>query len=603
MVKLQIPQYRFHYYVQENKNENSQPNGEYNINTNNRGSLSEVHPHAEVRAINYRVDKSNELQADVNGNTNSTPYQISLNNPIYSTQDNDSKELMMSPKTTPIVVEPIGTQEQILSKSIEGDSVNEQKQTESIDKVTQLMEQINSNQTEDRNDDLKYEQATDQVIVQDEDLANTPTEYTIPFKKPNFISAEDFKYISNEAVKQSMVNKVLHNLNEDHEQSNPQLNFKSELSDKPLKIVNADSMETERKESYQPSHGHSSFKSQQLSNKPLRLFGYNPSVFGSLYDMQLDYNRPSQIQQPPNTFKQGYFAGLKAQSDNNKQQVQPQLQKQTHAYENSGMYISQPQTQTQTQSTSAQQEAQAQSYDSSGIYFSHPISTLQTGDYKGNKKNIVPTPTQQLYYYDPSSMAMLPVYTNVIQNTYPIAETKPHPTPQADSNKNGFNLLQILSGGTFYKGPEQSEIIQQTTVKDSIVSQESTKLQKLKPSETTHDKVKPPQTVMFYMNPSNSQVDSKPFTSPTQLTFGQQPQTDCNGLTHKAPGHKIEKPLQPIPLCADCKPALALLGLPSSRSTVIQQKKSILSPQVLPLWNGQNVSKRNFLVLPNPISK
>jgi len=373
---------------------------------------------------------------------------------------------------------------------------------------------------------------------------------------------------------------MIQNINGEHGQSDPRLNFKSTLSDKPLKIVETDSIQMEQQESYQPTHGHSKFKSQQLSNKPLRLVGYNPSVFGSLYDTQVNYNRPSQIQQPPNLFNQGYFAGFGTHGD-----------------------------------------IKQQAYDNSGVYYSQPSSTSpQPGNYKGNKKSNLPTPTQPLYYYDPNSMVMLPVYTNMIQNDYSITENKPQPTqPQADSGKNGFNLMQILSGGSFYKGSEQAEGSQQMAVKDSI-KPEYNKFEKSKPIEKhekskpleTHDKPKPletqdklktPQTLMFYLNPGEPPIDLKSLTSsPMQLTFGQQPQSDCNGKTLKTPTVKSNKPLQPIPLCSDCVPALGFMGLPSTKSAV-QQKKSIATPQVMPIWNGQTVSKLNYLILPTPITK
>ncbi|MCP6508440.1 hypothetical protein NL478_27125, partial [Klebsiella pneumoniae] len=82
-------------------------------------------------------------------------------------------------------------------------------------------------------------------------------------------------------------------------------------------------------------------------------------------------------------------------------------------------------------------------------------------------------------------------------------------------------------------------------------------------------------------------------SSSMQFAFGQQSQTDCNSQKSKTPLMKVDKPLQPIPLCSDCEPAMGLLGLPSTKSIAVQQKKSITAPQVMPIWNGHNVSKLN----------
>jgi len=528
-----------------------------------------------LRVENYRVDKFNGLQTDVSTNVGASPFKISLNNPVYNTQTDASKESTLSSEASPIVVEPINTQEQKSSKSIEIDSRDEYNLAEGTDKGIKLTEQVSTNQTEDRKD----EQTTDQILTQDEGITIKQTEFTIPFKKPNPINTEDFKYNDEEAMKKDIV-KMIQNINGDHEQSDPQLHFKSTLSNKPLKVVETDTMDMEQQESYQPSHGQSKFKTQQLSNKPLRLVGYNPSIFGSLYDTQVNYNRPSQIQQPPNSFNQGYFAGFGTHGD-----------------------------------------IKHQAYDNSGIYYTQPSLTPQPVSYKGNQKSNLVTPTQPLYYYDPNSMVMLPVYTNMIQNDYSITEIKPQPTqPQADTGKSGFNLMQILSGGSFYKGLEQAEGSQQMTVKDSI-KPEYNKFEKSKPLEThdkskptethdktkpseTQDKLKPPQTLMFYLNAGEPPVDLKSLTSsPMHLTFGQQPQADCNGKTLKTSTIKANKPLQPIPLCSDCVPALGIMGLPSTKSAVVQQKKSIATPQVMPIWNGQTVSKLNYLILPTPITK
>lgn len=516
----------------------------------------------DIRVINYRTNKSNGLQTDVNTNAGTSPLKISLNDPVYNIQIDTLKEPIISSETSPIVVEPI--QEQKSVKSIETDSRNEYHLSENSGNASQVTEQVRTNQTEDRKDDVKDEQVTDQVLIIDESITSKQTEFTIPFKKPNSVNGEDFKYNDNEAMKKDIV-KAIQNINGDVEQSDPQLNFKSMLSDKPLKIIDTGSIDIERQESYQPSgHGHSNFKNQQLSNKPLRLFGYNPSNFGSLYDTQIDYNRPSQIQQPPNLVNNDYFTGFDSNGDN----VKP------HAYDSSGMYISQP------------------------------SSTSQTGNYKGNKKYNIPTPipTQPLYYYDPNSMIMLPVYTDMIQPTYPIVN-KPQPFQQIDSNKNGFNLMQILSGGSFYKGSEQAEGTQQITVKDQITKQEFNKVEKTKPTET-YDKSKLQQSVMFYLNPGESPIDFKSIIShPMQIPFGQQPQADCNGQKLRASSGKADKPLQPIPLCSDCVPALGLMGLQSTKSAVIQPKKSTITPQIMPIWNGKNVSKLSYLILPNPITK
>lgn len=587
MVKLQIPQYRFHYYIQDDKTKNQNPHEE---GDNNRENVQNVHSVAdsngEVKIVNYRVDKSSGLQVDINSQTGASPFKMSLNNPEYSgSQIYVSKDLSVS-RVSPIVVEPMNMQEQKSSKSIEVDSKDEYNLTESTDKNAQLTQQINTNQTEDRKDDVKDEQVTDQVLVQDEDITNKQIELTIPFIKPNPINTDNFKHNDDEAIKKNIV-KVIQNINENHELSDQQLTFKNIYSDKPVNIVGSNSMEMQQQESYQPNHGHSNFKSQQLSNKPLRLFGYNPSIIGSLYDMQVDYNRPSQIQQPPNPLNQGYFTGFGTHGD-----IRP------HTYDNSGMYL-----------------------------FPQPIPITQTVGYKGNQK--YNAPTQPLYYYDPNSMVMLPIYTNMIQNTYPFAENKPQspqpqpphpqppqpqqtqpqqthpqlPQPQQTQPQSGFNLMHILSGGSFYKGSEQAEGSQQTAVKDSIIKQESNKLEKLKPSEK-HDKSKPQQTIMFYLNPSETPIDLKSLTSSSMQLFSQQTQADCNGKkSSKSPSVKADKPLQPIPLCSDCVPALGLMGLPSTKSSIIQQKKSIISPQVMPIWNGHNVSKLNYLILPNPITK
>lgn len=568
LVQLQIPQYRFHYYVQDDKTAGDYKSTQEYKHEENVGQNNVADSHGDVRIVNYRVDKSNGLQADVSTTVDSSPFKISLNNPVYKTQTDVSKESTLSSNASPIVVEQINTQEQKSSKSIEMDSRDEYNLPEITDKVTTPTEQVSTNQPEDRKDDVKNEQANDHIIIQDDDITVKQTEFTIPFKKPNPVNTYDLKYNDDEAIKKDIV-KVIQNINGNHEKSDPQLHFKSALSDNPLKIVETDSME--QQESYQPSHGLSKFKSQQFSNKPLRLVGYNPSVFGSLYDMQVDYNRASQIQQPPNLFNPGYFAGFETHGD-----------------------------------------VKQQSNDNSGIYYSQPSSTPQPGSSKGNQKSNLLTQKQPLYYYDPNSMVMLPVYSNMIQNDYPITEVKPQPTQQpTDSGKSGFNLMQILSGGSFYKGSEQAEGSQQITVKDSI-KPEHHKLEKSKPLEThnkpkpleTHDKLKSPQTLMFYLNPGETPIDLKTLTSgPMQLTFGQQPQADCNGKTPKAPTVKSNKPLQPIPLCSDCMPALGVMGLPSTQSASVQQKKSIGTPQVMPIWNGKTVSKLNYLILPTPLTK
>lgn len=513
-----------------------------------------------MKAVSYRTEKSN-------GDHENSPYRISLDN---SQQNDMRKELPSSSVSSPIVVEPLQTQDQKSSRSNEDDSGNEFQRTESVNNVPHITEQLNTNQTEDRNDNIKDEPATDHVLIQDNNTAVKPLQIRIPYKKPDPENADDFKYINEEAMKQSIVNKVIQNINEHHDEES-QLNFKSSLSDMPLKLVSVDSIETERQKYYPPSPEQSSPKSQPLSDMPMRLFGYDPSIVGSLYNMQVHYDRPSQIQQPPNTVNQGYKTGLEAHSDD----IRPQ-----------------PQT-----------------HDSSGAYFSQPISTIQVGSYKGNQKHAEP-----LYYYDPVSMSMLqlPVYTNMLQNTYlQQQDNKANPTPPINSNKNnGFNLMQILNGGSFYRGTEQAEVSQQTAVKDSIVKQDLHKQEKAKPSEkvkltdTKHNKIRPQQPLMFYMGPDNKPFNLNSFASnPTQFSYGQQPQADCNGQSHKAPALKVDKPLQPIPLCSECNPTLALMGLSSSTSAMIQQKKSSASPQRLPLWDGQHVSKINYLIFPNPITK
>jgi hypothetical protein len=516
-----------------------------------------------LHIVNYHANKSNGLPIDVNNEAGASPLKISLNNQVYKPEIYASKEPIGSSEVSPIIVEPMIIQEQKSSKSMEMDSKDEYHLAETTDKVTQSTEEISSNQTEDRKDDIRDDQSTDQILIQEEEITTKPTEFTVPFTKPHPVNTVDFKYNDNEAMKKDIV-KVIQNLNVNQEQYDPHLNFKSPLSDKPLKIVGADSMEKEQQQSHQPSHGHSNFKSQQLSNKPLRLYGYNPSVFGSLYDMHVDYNRPPQIQQPPNSLNQGQFTGYEAHRDD----VKPQT------------------------------------YESSGIHLSQSSSIFQS-DYKENQKYNTPTIKipQPLYYYDPNAMVMLPIYTNMIPNSYPLVQNKPQPSQsQANSGKNNFNLMHILSGGSFYKGSEQAESSQQLTVKD-IIKQESNKLEKLKPTET-HDKSKTPQTVMFYLNPGESQVDLKSFTSsPLQLSYNQQAPHDCNGQNHKTPAVKSDKLLQPIPLCSDCVPALGLMGLSNTKPAEIQQKKSVISPQVMPIWNGQNASKYNYLILPTPITK
>ncbi|XP_022177310.1 uncharacterized protein LOC111038491 [Myzus persicae] len=586
----EIPQYRFHYYVQDDKPAmNYKPPQEENKNGEKIGLYYNIaDSNGDMRIVNYRVDKSKELQTEVNTKVDASPLKISLNNPMHDTQTDVPKESTVSKEASPIVVEPLNTQEQISSKPIEMNSKDEYNLADITEKATKLTEDIvSTNQTEDRKDDVKDEQATDQVLIQDEGITIKQTEFTIPFKQPNPVNTDDFKYNDDEAIKKDIV-KMIQNINGDHEQSDPRLNFNSALSDKPLKVVETDSIEMEKQESYQPSNGYSKFKSQQLSNKPLRLVGYNPSIFGSLYDTQVNYNRPSQIQQPPNSFNQGNFVGFGTHGD-----------------------------------------IKQQTYDSSGIYYSQPSSTSQPGSYKGNQKSTLQTQTQPLYYYDPNSMVMLPVYTNMIQNDYSITENKPRPTQQpAESGKSGFNLMHILSGGSFYKGSEQAESSQQMAVKDSI-KPEHNKFEKSKPLETqdkfkllethekskplethdkskpleTQDKSKPQQTLMFYLNPGEPPIDLKSLTSsPMHLTFSQQPQADCNGKTLKSPTVKANKPLQPIPLCSDCVPALGYVGLPNTKSAAVQQKKSIATPQVMPIWNGQTVSKLNYLILPTPIT-
>lgn len=562
MIKLQTPQYRFHYYLQDD-NTGDNKSHEDNKNVEKVSSSSDTNSNGDLNIVNYRVDKSNGLQTNVNNKADGSPLKISLKNHVYNPETYVSTESLASSDIEPIVVEPMITQEQKSSKSMEIDSKDEYQPAETTDKAPPSTEEISTNQTEDRKDDIKDDQATDQILIQDEGITIKQTEFTVPFKKPNPVNADNFKYNDNEAIKKDIV-KVIQNLNVDQGQYDPHLNFKSSLSDKPLKIVGADSIEIEQQQSHQPSQGHSNFKSQQLSNKPLRLYGYNPSVFGSLYDMHVDYNRPSQIQQPPNTLSQGHFTGYEAHKD-----------------------YSRP-----------------QAYEGSGVYLTQPSSTFQTG-YKENQKYNTPTAKipQPLYYYDPNAMAMLPIYTNMIQNSYPLVENKPQPSQsQVESGKSGFNLMHILSGGSFYKGSEQAESTQQMTVKDTI-KQESNKLENFKPLET-HDSSKKPQTVMFYLNPNESQADLKSFTSsPIQLAFNQQEPYDCNGQNHKAPAVKSDKLLQPIPLCSDCVPALGFMGLSNTKSGAIEQKKSITAPQVMPIWNGQNVSKYKYLILPTPINK
>lgn len=497
----------------------------------------------------------------------------------------------------------MNTQEQKYGKSIQMDSRNEYQLVKSTDKSIPLTAQKSINETEDRKDEIKDEQTTDQISIQDEGTTTIKQmEFTVPFKKPNPVNANDFKFNNNEDIKKEIV-KVIQNINGEYEQSDPQLlHFKSVLSNKPLKIFGLNSGEIDQQNHY----GHSNFKSQQLSNKPLKLFGYNPSTFTSLYDMQANYNRPSQIQQQLTPFNQGYSVGYEIHEDN----VKPPT------------------------------------YDNSGIYLAQPNLIFENGNYKENQKYNVPTPTQQpLYYYDPNSMVMLPIYTNMIQNAYPYSienkrqqaypfvdnkrppaypfienkpqsvyptvENKPqsarpivenNPQPLADSNKSGFNLMQMLSGGNFYKSSEQTESSQQTMAIKESVKQETNNFEKSK--SETYDKSKPQQTLMLYLNPSETPIDLKSLTSgPIQFTLGQQPQTNCDNKKSKPLPVKTEKPLQPIPLCSDCVPALGLMGLPSTKSTAIQQNKSIGSPQVMPLWNGSNLSKLNYLILPTPITK
>lgn len=560
MICLQIPQYRFHYHVQGDKAETSKSHEEYRNEAKVQDPYNVTDNGGEVRFVSYRADKSNGLQMNVDYQNGASPFMISLNNPTYSVpQINTSDEPAASSESSPIVVEPIAdTQEQKSLKSIEVDAA----MTESTDKVAQLIEQLSTNRTEDRNDDVKEEQqVTDQIIIQEDDATEKQTEFTIPFKQPNPVSADDFKYDNDdEALKKNIV-KVIQNINGGghDERSDSQMNFKSDISDKPMKIIGTDSStETERQpqETYRPSQEHSSFKSQQLSNKPLRLIGFNPSIFGSLYETQPVHNKPSKVQQIP--YQQPSNAGF-----HNSEDVKP-----------------------------------LNAYDSSGTYVSQQSSNIHAGSHQ---KYTLPL-TQQLYHYDPNSNSMIPVYTtNMIQNMIPVAESKPQPPPQADSNKNGFNFMQILSGGTFYnKGSEQQAdgSQQQTATKDKVTKHEHNKMEKSKPPP-------PQQTVMFVLNPGETPIDLKSFTSsPMQLTFGHQPQADCNNPKHKTPAVKIDKTLQPIPLCTDCVPTLALMGMPNAKpAAAVQQKKSIASPQVIPLWNGKNDSKLNYLILPTPITK
>lgn len=488
----------------------------------------------------------------------------------------------------------MNTQEQTFSKPIETDSKDEYHLTENTDKTSKLTEQMSTNITEDRKDDVKDKQVTDQILIQENGITSKQTEFTIPFKKPNTVNADDHRNNDDESIKKDII-KAIQNINGDHEQTDSQFNFRSTLSDKPIEIISTDFRKIQHQVN-NTGQAQLSSKRSKLPKKPLRIFGFNPS----------------------NLHNEAHFIESK-------------------------------------------DDVKMYNYDSSGVY--QTSSTIQTGNYKGNQKYKEQIPSQPLYYYDPTSKAMFPIYTDLIQNSYPFVENnhqqtfslvenkpqqqiyslveikpqstylftdnkpqsthpfaekkpqdypftekkpqppyqvvdnKPKPSqPQSDSSKNGFNLMQILNGGSFYKGSEQAEGSQQTAVKD-FTKQESKKLEKLKPHETL-EKSKP-QTLMFYLNPGKTPLAS----SPELFTFGQQPQADCNGKNLKPSTVKADKPLQQIPLCSDCIPALGLMGLQNTKSTAAQQKKSITSPQVMPIWNGPNSPKLNYLILPTPINK
>ncbi|XP_050431878.1 uncharacterized protein LOC126840283 [Adelges cooleyi] len=532
----EAPQYRFHYYVQDE-------------GTGNNGVSYKTHEEYKNAAV--------------------SSFSAGQSGPVYKAD-----------AQTPIVVQPIDSQaQQKTSKSIDVASKNE----ESGNKEGASAEQAG---TEDRQDDDK-EVSQEQVFVQDKDeTMKQPTEFTIPFKKPNSVGADDIKYggADDEAMKKDIV-KVIQNINGagiasyGSEQSDSQLNFKSGLTDKPMKTVNVDSAEADHADGQQQAH--INFKSQQLSNKPLRLFGYNPwSTFGQAYDV--DNNRPPQV---ASAAVGGYYAGYGEDSV-----------KTLSSFDLGPAYS----------------------------YLTGPTAYQYAGGsgagYKGGSQKYNSAAAQQLYYYDPSSMLMVPIYTNPISggqtyqtytengvNAKPQQQPQPQQQPAAQTEtgtKKGFNLMQILSGGTFYKGSsEQAEGSQTTAVKDVPTKQEVAKPDKQKLSDE-YDKTKQLQTLMLYLNPADGPLDIKSLTSsPIQLMLGQQPpQNDCVPKT-KTPAVK-EKPLQPIPLCSDCVPALGLIGLPNTKSVAIQTKKSSApQPQVMPIWNGSNISKLNYLILPNPITK
>ncbi|XP_050540860.1 uncharacterized protein LOC126905321 [Daktulosphaira vitifoliae] len=542
----EAPQYRFHYFVQDD-------------NLGHGGGTHKTHDEHKNAAI-----------------VTSTP--VVQNGPVYNAQTESQ---------TPIVVESTVPQiQQKSSKSIESESNDESNKTsEKIDLTV-------SGRTEDRQDDDDKDSTQEQVYVQDKDESmKQPSEFTIPFKKPNTVGVDDVKYDStDEEVMKKDIVKVIQNINGaglysmDH--SNSHSHMKNGMSEKPMKIFNSDSIESDHVDIHsQLNNGesHINFKSQQLSNKPLRLFGYNPfSTVGSTYDMDI---KPQPIL---GNVHGSYFYGDDAVKN-------------------------------------------VPTYDANPMYSYYPpvyqYPGLSSGGYKGGLSKYNSAASQQLYYYDPNSMLMIPIYPNTINGQTGGYQqfmdnginTKPQPSAtQLDMpNKKGFNLMQILNGGTYYKSAiEQAEGSQTTMVKDMPATQESNKQEPIKTDKpkapSDDDKSKPVQTLMLYLSPNDSPLDLKKLsTSPIQLMVSQQPlQNNCSPK-NKTPVVK-EKPLPlPIPLCSDCVPALGLIGLPNTKAPIaVQTKISAASPttttpqpQIMPIWNGQNTSKFNYLILPNPITK
>lgn len=368
MIKLQIPRYRFHYYARDNKNGDQKQHVEYN----NGENVHESDSNGTVQTVNYSTDNSSGLQTDIYTNASASLFKLLLNNSIHSNQQiNNSENSTM----LPIYVNPKNTEQ----KSVD----SRDHLVESVDNITQLNEQITTYQPEDRLYDAKDEQVTDQTLFQNDHVTNKEFDITtIPFEKLSPINADDLKYFDDEVLKQSII-KVLQDI-KDREQSDPKLHLMSSFYTKLLKVT--DAMKTKSEKSCEP-----------LSNKPLRLLGYNPETVGSLYNMKVHYNQASQTQQP-------HFPEFDNR-DHNDNVKQPQI------------------------------------YASSTI---QPISNQE------NQKFMAPlTHTQQIYYYDPNTRVMFPIPNHIIKNTYPFVENKPLqtlPTPAEPRNRFSFMNFFRRSG-------------------------------------------------------------------------------------------------------------------------------------------------------------